>query len=237
MDLSGQRVVVLGGSSGIGHAIAREARKSGAEVTIASRNELRLERAASDIPGSRFQVCDMRDERQVERLFEESDPIDHVVVTAAEVGVGPVSGLRKDDVQCNFDSRVWGSFFVAKHAASRLPEHGSITLMSGIAAWRGLPGEAVGAASVGAVEAFARALAVELAPRRVNTLCPGLVDTPLLDHVLGDEREAVVRHFTEKLPAGRIGTPDEIADAALFLMRNRYVTGTTLHIDGGHLLV
>jgi NAD(P)-dependent dehydrogenase (short-subunit alcohol dehydrogenase family) len=237
MELSGRHVVVLGGSSGIGYAVAQSAREAGAEVTIASRSRERLQRAAAGIPGIHILPCDMRDEEQVRRLFAESGSIDHVVVTAAEVSIGPVLEARKDDVRRNFDSRVWGSISVAKHAVHRLTEQGSITLMSGVAAWRGLPGEAVGAASVGAIEALARALAVELAPIRVNALCPGLVDTTLLDEVLGGHRDAVVQSFAEKLLVKRIGAPEEIAHAALFLMTNGYVTGTTLHIDGGHLLV
>lgn len=237
MKLSGRHVIVLGGSSGIGYAVARSARDAGAEVTIASRSRRRVERAAAGIPGSRGTPCDMRDEEQVKRLFEEARSVDHVVVTAAEIGVGPVSSIGIEHMQRNFHSRVWGSFFVAKHAAPKLNAEGSITLMSGIAAWRALPGEAAGAASVGAIEAFARALAVELAPIRVNALCPGLVDTTLLGGVLGDHRDAVVKHFTDKLLVKRIGKPEDVADAALFLMTNGYITGTTLHIDGGHRLV
>ncbi|MEU5994645.1 SDR family oxidoreductase [Spirillospora sp. NPDC047418] len=237
MGLAGCSVVVLGGSSGIGLATARSALAAGAEVTIASRSRERLAQTAADLPGSRAVPCDMRDENQVKGLFAAVGRIDHLVITAAEVGIGPALEVEKADVQCNFDTRVWGSFFAAKHAAPRMTAGGSITLMSGVAAWRGLPGEAVGAASVGAIEAFGRALAVELAPIRVNTLCPGLVDTTLLDEVLGDQRNSIVQHFAEKLLVGRIGKPAEIAHAALFLMTNGYVTGTTLHIDGGHLLV
>ncbi len=221
----------------MGHAIAKAAGEAGAEVTIASRSKDRLERAARDIPGCRTVTCDMQDEEDVRRLLTEPERVDHVVVTAAEVAFSPLSAVEGKDLQSTFNSRVWGSFFVAKHAAPRLPAGGSITLMSGIAAWRGLPGEAVGAASVGAVEATARALAVELAPVRVNALCPGLIDTPLLHDLLGDQHDAVVAHYSEKLLVKRIGRPEEIAEAALFLMTNGYVTGTTLHIDGGHLLV
>lgn len=237
MELTGSHIVVLGGSSGMGHAIAKAARDAGADVTIAGRSMERLERAAETVPGCRIARCDMQDEEQVRQLLSEPDRIDHVIVTAAEVAMSPLADVVKKEAQATFDSRVWGSFFVAKHAGPRLPAGGSITLMSGIAAWRGLPGEAVGAASVGAIEATARALAVELAPVRVNALCPGLVDTPLLHELLGDRHEAVIAHFSEKLLVKRIGRPEEIAEAALFLMTNGYVTGTTLHIDGGHLLV
>lgn len=237
MKLADRHVVVLGGSSGIGHAIAKAARDAGADVTIASRSPERLARAADGIPGCRTARCDMREEEDVRRLLTTPDRIDHVVVTAAEIAYGPVAEMAVEDARAGFDSRVWGSYFVARHAGPRLPPDGSITLMSGIAALRGMPGEAVGAASLGAVEAFARALAVEMAPVRVNTLCPGLVDTPLLTAVLGDRRDAVFQHFAEKLPVKRIGRPEDIAEAAMFLMTNGFVTGTTLRVDGGHVLV
>lgn len=237
MKLAGSHVVVLGGSSGMGFAIAKAARAAGADVTIASRSRDRLEQAADSIPGCRAVRCDMQDEEEVRQLLATPERVDHVVVTAAEVVLTPVAQAAPRDTQRVIGSRIWGSLFVAKHAGPRMPVGGSITFMSGIAAWRGLPGEAVGAASLGAVEALARALAVELAPVRVNALCPGLIDTPLLHHLLGDQHGAVIAQVSDRLPVKRIGRPEEIAQAALFLMTNGYVTGTTLRIDGGHVLV
>ena len=129
-----------------------------------------------------------------------------------------------------------GAFSAAKYGAAKMNEGGSITFMSGTAARRPLRGAAVATASCGAVEAFARALAIDLAPIRVNTLQPGYVDTPMLDELLGEARVSIKAEAGE--PAGqRIGRPEELADAVLFLMKNGYVNGITLTVDGGGLLV
>jgi NAD(P)-dependent dehydrogenase (short-subunit alcohol dehydrogenase family) len=135
------------------------------------------------------------------------------------------------------DTRFWGALYAAKYGAPKMNGSGSITFMSGTAAQRPIGGMSVASASCGAVEAFARALAVDLAPIRVNTIQPGFVDTPLLDEFLGAQRAEILAAAAARLPVRRIGQPEDIADAVLFLMKNGYVTGITLTIDGGGLLV
>jgi NAD(P)-dependent dehydrogenase (short-subunit alcohol dehydrogenase family) len=135
------------------------------------------------------------------------------------------------------DTRFWGALYAAKYAAPKMERGGSITLMSGTAAVRPLPGASVATASCGAVEAFARALALDLAPIRVNAIQPGLIDTPLIGELMGDRREAMIAQEAARLPVRRVGKPEDVADAVLFLMRNGYVTGITLTVDGGRLLL
>jgi NAD(P)-dependent dehydrogenase (short-subunit alcohol dehydrogenase family) len=136
------------------------------------------------------------------------------------------------------DIRVWGAVYAAKYCTPKMTRGGSITFCSGTAAVRpSQAGNPVAAASGGAVEALARALAVQLAPVRVNTVQPGLVDTPLHDQTMGDQREERLAAIAKRLPVGRIGRPEDIAHAVVFLMENGYVTGTTLTIDGGGVLV
>ncbi len=114
---------------------------------------------------------------------------------------------------------------------------GSITFMSGTSAWKPRPGGAVGSASCGAIEAFGRSLAIDLAPIRVNTIAPGFIDTPLIDALVGEHKAALLEREVARQPVKRVGTPEDIADAVLFLMKNGYVTGITLTVDGGRMLI
>lgn len=235
--LDGKTVVVIGGGSGIGLACAEAARNAGAEVTIAGRSAERLEDAKTRFgDGVRASSLDVTDEAAVRNLFEGFSRVDHLLVAAAETTAAVVSEAEEAAVRPTLDIRVWGGFFAAKHAADTM-EEGSITFLSGTSAHRPYPGAAMVAASGGAIEAFSRTLALELAPVRVNTICAGFVDTPLLDAYYGEDRDEEVRKLAASLLVGRIGTPEDIADGALFLMGNGFVTGTVLHIDGGKLLV
>jgi len=229
--------MVIGGSSGIGLACAEAARDAGASVVVAGRSPEKLGHAKAQIGADiRTLVADVTDEASVRDLFGRVKRVDHLLVAAAETADVGVIEAEEFDVRPTLDIRVWGGFFAAKHAAPAM-NGGSITFMSGTSAHRPYPGASMVAASGGAVEAFARALALELAPVRVNTICAGFVDTPLLDAYYGDERDEAVRELAARLPVGRIGTPEDIADGAMFLMGNGFVTGTVLHVDGGKLLV
>lgn len=205
---------------------------------IVGRSPERLARAQRQIGADvRTLVADVTHEASVRDLFEQVGRVNHLLVAAAETAAMGVAEAEEADVRPTLDIRVWGGFFAAKHAAPVMAEGGSITFMSGTSSHRPYPGAAMVAASGGAIEAFARALALELAPVRVNTICAGFVDTPLLDAYYGDGRDGAVRELAARLPVGRIGTPEDIADGAMFLMGNGFVTGTVLHIDGGKLLV
>jgi len=238
MSLAHSTVVILGGSSGIGLATAKAAKAEGARVVVTCRSADRLKSAQALLGAeARTVALDVADEAGTRALFEEFDRVDHVFITAGIVVLD--SGLAPDSASLRpvLDTRFWGAFAAAKYGAAKMRGGGSITFMSGTTARRPLKGAAVATASCGAVEAFARALAVDLASTRVNTIQPGYVDTPMLDELLGEARNAIKAEAGAHLPVKRIGRPEEIADAVLFLMKNGYVNGITLTVDGGGLLV
>jgi NAD(P)-dependent dehydrogenase (short-subunit alcohol dehydrogenase family) len=235
--LEGERVVVVGGSSGIGLETARLALAAGASVTIAGRSEDRLRRAAADLGGAvRSVVADVTDDGSVKALFDGETRVDHVFLPAGELkpGGGDVLGADLSALRSILESRLLGVVHVVRRARPKMTG-GSITLMSGLYANRPAPGAALGAAAVAAIDGMTRALALDLAPIRVNAVAPGLIDTPLWDS-FGPQREAILAQATA-LPVGRIGRPDEVAAAVLLLMSNGFVTGTVLAIDGGGSLV
>lgn len=238
MSLKNATVVILGGSSGIGLATAKAARAEGAQVIITGRSAQRLQTARADLGDAvRTVVLDVADETGTRTFFQELGHLDHLFITAGTLvkdsRLAPDSAVLRPAM----DTRFWGALYAAKYGALKMNGSGSITFMSGTAAQKPLDGASVASASCGAVEAFARALAVDLAPIRVNTIQPGFVDTPLLDEVFGAQRAEILAAAAARLPVRRIGRPEEVADAVLFLMKNGYVTGITLTIDGGGLLV
>jgi NAD(P)-dependent dehydrogenase (short-subunit alcohol dehydrogenase family) len=235
--LEGARVVVVGGSSGIGLETARLALAAGASVTIAGRSEDRLRRAAADLGGAvRSVVADVTDDGSVKALFDGETRVDHVFLPAGELkpGGGDVLGADLSALRSILESRLLGVVHVVRRARPKMAG-GSITLMSGLYANHPAPGAALGAAAVAAIDGMTRALALDLAPIRVNAVAPGLIDTPLWDS-FGPQRDAILAQATA-LPVGRIGRPDEVAAAVLLLMSNGFVTGTVLAIDGGGSLV
>jgi len=238
MSLSNSTVVVLGGSSGIGLATARIAQAEGAQVIITGRSSSRLEQALAALaPGAIGTVLDATDETGTAAFFADLTSLDHVFITAGELVLDSKLAPATAALHPALDTRFWGAVYAAKYAAPKLRAGGSITLMSGTAARRPLPGASVATASCAAVDGLARALALDLAPIRVNTIQPGYTDTPLFDGIFGAQRDEILAAAGAKLPVGRIGRPEEIADAVLFLMKNGYVTGINLVVDGGGVLV
>jgi len=237
MELTGHKVVVIGGSSGIGLAAAQAALDEGAEVVIAGRSQEKLERARDALGRPVLAVAtDMADFESMKRLFEAVGTLDHLFVSAGTARPGLVAETEMSKARPVLERRFWGCYNATHFAAPRISQRGSITYMSGNAAVRPMPGGAVGSAAVAAVEAFARGVALELKPVRVNVVRAGLVDTPMLDGY-GERRQAIVDAYSRRAPAGRIGRPDEIAAGVIYLMKNEYTTGTVLQIDGGGLLV
>jgi NAD(P)-dependent dehydrogenase (short-subunit alcohol dehydrogenase family) len=240
MQLHGKRVVIIGGSSGIGLETARLALAEGAFVTIAGRSEERLRRASESIApaGERLRavVADLSEESSVQSLFARESRVDHVFVPAGELrpGGGDLMKADVDALRSILEVRVLGVTHVVRHAGPKM-EDGSITLMSGLYSTRPAPGVGMAVAALGAVEGLTRALALDLAPIRVNAVAPGVIDTPLWDS-FGAQREAILARGA-KLPVGRIGRPEEVAAAVIFLMGNGFVTGAVLPIDGGGRLV
>jgi NAD(P)-dependent dehydrogenase (short-subunit alcohol dehydrogenase family) len=235
MDLEGQSVLVIGGSSGIGFAVARAAREAGAHVTIASSNADRVREAIVRLGGGEGIGLDVTDEGAVAAFFADSGPIDHIVFTAADwaqVDHKPFAEIDLAAEATLFGVRFWGALAVAKHGAKCVKPGGSITLTNGMAAHRPQKGLAVATAMAGAVEHLVMGLAVELAPVRVNGICPGAIRTEAWD-----ELPAAFRQFQEDRLAGqlipRVGQLQEAAEAYLYLMRGTYTTGQTLRVEGG----
>jgi NAD(P)-dependent dehydrogenase (short-subunit alcohol dehydrogenase family) len=240
MRLASRHVVVIGGSSGIGLETARLALAEGASVTIAGRSEDRLRRAAEELAGGakvRTAVADVTAETSVRTLFEREARVDHVFLPAGELrpGDGDVLTTDVDSLRSTLETRLLGAAVVVRHARGKMSPDGSITLMSGLYSTRPGRGSAFGAAAVAAVEGMTRALALDLAPTRVNAVAPGLIDTPLWNS-FGEHRAAILAS-TASLPVGRAGRPEEVAQGVVFLMCNGFVTGTVLTIDGGGSLV
>ncbi len=227
--LAGQDLLIVGGGSGIARALAADAVAEGATVTLAGRDPQRLAPVA-DAVGAATTRIDLTDEASIAAFAATSGPLDHVVSLAAAPANGPVGELDRDAVHTAFDAKVVGPLLLAKHLAPLV--RGSFLLFSGVAAWRPAPGRSVMATTNGAVAFLAEALAVELAPVRVNALSPGIVDSGQWDR-LGDGKDAFLAATAAANPARRTGTPAQLSAAARSLLTNPFVTGTTLHVDGG----
>jgi NAD(P)-dependent dehydrogenase (short-subunit alcohol dehydrogenase family) len=239
MTLSGKRVLVLGGTSGIGLAVAEAASAAGSDVVVVSSHQGRVDAALTLLgDSSEGYVADLSDETAVAALFGQIGPFDHLVFTAGDsVWQRPIGDTELEDAKGFFALRFWGAFAAAKHGSKLIRPGGSIVLTSSTVPRRPSVGFAVGASISSAVEALARALAVELAPVRVNVVAPGIVRTPLWNRLPEEQREALFATRGAALPAGKVGDPADIAEAYLFLMRGGFTTGQTVVVDGGMLLV
>jgi NAD(P)-dependent dehydrogenase (short-subunit alcohol dehydrogenase family) len=238
MSLAGKTVVVIGGSSGMGLATAKAAFSEGANVVITGRSPERLDAARKELGSTvRAVAADAADEMAMRAVFSELPRVDHAFVTAADLLYSPTVTADTATLRAAIDARFWGAFFTAKYAAPKMPPDGSITFLTGVAGRKPLPGGAVIGASCSAVESLGRGLALELAPIRVNTVAPGLIDTPLHTRMTGKSASERFPDVAKRLPVRRMGQPEDVAAAVLFLMNNPFVTGITLTIDGGHLLV
>jgi NAD(P)-dependent dehydrogenase (short-subunit alcohol dehydrogenase family) len=238
MWFSNKIIVVVGGGSGIGLAVAKQARSEGASVIILGRSSTKLEQAKSLIGENVKAIAtDVMDEIAIRQAFVEIGAFDHLFISAQDASTAPLSETTMEKLHLTLDSKIWGALYVVKHSVSQIRADGSITFISGLAGRRGYSGFVVAGAANAGIEAVARNLAVEIAPIRVNTVCAGVIDTEMLDKVFGEQRGEIVKAIAEKLPIKRIGKPEEIADAVLFLMGNGFITGATLLVDGGDALV
>jgi NAD(P)-dependent dehydrogenase (short-subunit alcohol dehydrogenase family) len=238
--LTHQHVVVIGGSSGMGLATAQAATREGAMVTVAGRNLARLAAAAAAIgPQARTKVLDITDEAAVAAFFDGLEPFDHLVMTAhaSSVVTGAIESLANMSIaaaRAFMETKFWGPFAAAKHGAAKLKPSGSMIFFSGAAGARKLlPNHTAIGATNGAVEAFARQLAKEIAPKRVNVIAAGLVQTPTYDDLSEAARAGMFAGYAKTALVGRVGQPADIAEAAIYLMCNSYVTGQIHEIDGG----
>ncbi|MGX1546120.1 SDR family oxidoreductase [Streptomyces adustus] len=230
--------IIIGGGSGMGLALARTLLAEGMDVTIVGRSADRLTTARAQLERSGHGkigtvVADMGREEDVAALFAQVERVDHVVVTAADAtGVyGRTADIATATARSVVDTKLLGAWLVGKYAGGRVT--GSITYTSGINAYRPNGSNTIMAAANGALASLAYGLAIELAPVRVNVVSPGWVDTALWDQ-LGMDKEAAFAELAERLPARRVGTPADIAQAFSSVMHNGFITGTVLHVDGGH---
>lgn len=231
MKLKDKKVLVIGGGSGIGFGIAKGAAEEGAKVTIASRNADKIAQKAKSIGGTAA-VLDVSAEANVENFFKEHSGFDHIAFTAGDMSSlarGALSDLDLTLAASRFNTRFWGAVAVAKHGATRLPPGGSFTFTNGMLAHRPVKGMPIVSASAMAAEGLALGLAVDLAPVRVNCVCPGLIETELLAGY-GDE---MLKTMSQRQLIQRPGTPEEAAEAYLTSMRNTFMTGQVLKIEGG----
>jgi len=233
MRLSEQKVVVIGGSSGMGLAIANAAVKAGANVKIASRSEDKLKEAAEKIgSGVNWYTVDFTDEASVKSLFASVRLIDHLVIPGSAVMTGPLKDLPMADAKSSMDSKFFGPYLAVKEAA--VSPRGSVILFSGILSRRPDKGSPILAAINSAVETLGKALAVELAPVRVNIISPGMTrDTGAYLGMPDPARAEMFSGVAKSLPVGRVGTPSDIASVAVELMSNSFITGAVIDVDGG----
>lgn len=224
----------------MGFALARLLVAQGEDVTIVGRSADRLATARAELEQAgkgqvRARRADISREEDVADLVGDQQ-VDHVAVTAADAtGVyGPTARLSTDIARGVLSTKLLGAWLVGKHVAGKVT--GSLTFTSGINAYRPNGSNTIMAAANGALASLASGLAIEMAPVRVNVISPGWVDTPIWNQ-LGMDRQAAFADLAQRLPARRIGTPDDMAQAFLAVMRNPFITATLLHVDGGHRLI
>jgi len=234
-----KRVVIVGGSSGIGLAIAEEVALQGAEVVIVSSNAARVQEAIRSIGGAaRGEAVDVSDEKAVEIFFTNLGAFDHLVFTAGDsLQLHELAETDLKQARGAFELRYWSALATVKYGSRQIRKGGSIVLTTGVAGRRPHSGWVIAASVCGTIEALTRALAIELAPIRVNAVSPGVVRTNLWQNMSSSEREQFFESVGKRLPVGRVGEAHDIAQAYLFLMREGFGTGQTVVVDGGAVLV
>jgi len=237
-ELSGQIVVAIGGSAGIGLETARRARSEGAEVILTGRNAERLERAAAEVGARDTAAFDVTDAAALDRFFDGlPTQIDHVMVTGPGPYYAPLAELDRDRARQDFDHHLWLAVAIAQHAVGRVRPGGTLIFMGGTGGRSRGPGLSLIGAGTAALPALVANLALEVAPIRVNLIAAGFVDTPLSAALLGDDLEARREQLRATLPIRRVIGPEDIAKLAVHLMTNTALTGGTYDIDGGQQLI
>lgn len=237
MDIKNRKAIVLGGTSGIGLAATRQLEEAGATVVAGSRSAENIEVARGTTgPRVSYRQVDTLDRDALSKLFQDEAPFD-ILVNSATGGArasGPFLQMDLDAFQLSF-RKLWGYTNSVRLGAEFLPNDGAIVLVSGFPARKSNPGSLAISTVGNAVEGFARALAPEIAPRRINIVCPGLIDTPMFPQE-GEQRKQFLANATQRTLIPRAGTADEVASAILFAIQNDYMTGSTIDIEGGALL-
>ena len=243
VNLNDKRVVILGGTSGIGLAVARLALDQGASIVVASNRHEAVGRARADLSRkapsqTRVEQLDVTNEEAVKRFFTTVEPFDHLIYTSGEdLPLGPLASTNLALARGRFEVRYWGAVAAVKYGVGSIRQGGSIVLTSGFSATRPRPGWTSQASIQSAIEGLTRALALELAPIRVNCVSPGLSATPRWNAMTPAVREALFAREENRVPLGRVGTADDIAAAYIYLMDNDFATGNVISVDGGGALV
>ena len=233
MDINGKKAIVFGGTSGIGLSATQMLSDKGAHVVALSRNPEKLQNVPKNVVTKKMNVLD-RD--ALEQFFQEVGEYDILVnsATGGARAVGPFLSMDLDGYRASFD-KLWGYTNVVRYGTKFLKDNGNIVLVSGSPARKCRPGQIAISSVGGAVEAFARGIAPEIAPKRINIVSPGIIDTPM-SPLQGKEREDYYKNTTNNNLIPRAGTPDEVATGIIFAIENEFITGTTIDIDGGWLI-
>jgi len=239
LGLKGKKVVVLGGSSGIGLEVSRQAAELGADVVIVSSNEQRVQKAVAEIGGKTTgEAVDLFDEAAIQAYFERLGGLDHLVYTAADsLHVSDLASMDLKAARHAFDLRYWSVLAAVKYASPSIRKGGSVTLTTGVYGQRPVKGIPIVASIAAMMEGLTRALAIDLAPIRVNCVSPGVVRTKLWDSMPEEKRDAFFEETSKQLLTGRIGEADEVAQTYLYLMQQGFSTGQIVIVDGGTSLV
>jgi NAD(P)-dependent dehydrogenase (short-subunit alcohol dehydrogenase family) len=233
IDLTGKHALVAGGTSGIGEATAAAFVAAGADVLVTGRDATRLAESTAR-SGARGLVCDATSPTDVAALTSAVERLDVLVLSLSGAsGGGPFASLDLGGLRAAFEGKLWPQLTLLQSLLPRLADDASVVFVSAASARAALPGTTGLAALNGALEAAIRPLATELAPRRVNAVSPGVIDTPWWSAAPADLREQTYTSIAATVPAARVGTPEDVASAILLLATNPYITGTTLAVDGG----
>lgn len=237
--LNGKRVIILGGSTGIGFSTAQAAAAEGAKVVIVSGNQGRIDKALSRLPeGTEGYAVDLAHEENIKSFFQQIGNFDHLVYTAAEnLNLNNIGETDIDAARKFLNLRYWGAYAAVKYGVPFINEGGSVNLTGGTAGTRPAKGWTIASSICGAIEGLVRALAVELAPIRVNAVVPGVIDTNLWDSLDPAAKEGLYNWAADTLLLNRVGHPEDVALGFVYLMKQSFGTGQNLVIDGGTFLV
>ncbi|HIV82667.1 MAG TPA: SDR family oxidoreductase [Candidatus Salinicoccus merdavium] len=238
MELKNKKIIIIGGSSGIGLESAKLAAVQGAEVIIAGRSNEKLKKAKDDINAEiTTYSLDFSKENEVKEFFDEIGEFDSLVVTAGIATYGNFTDTSTAEDRKLFDGKFWGQYHSAKYGAKNIAKDGAIILFSGVVAFKAMEGASALGAVNAAISSLGRTLALELAPVRVNVISPGVVDTPSRYDMTEEERKEFYDSVSGNLPLNRVGQPKDVAESVIYLLRNNFSTGEILHVEGGHRLV
>lgn len=229
-----QTLFIVGGGSGMGAELARQASAQGARIALAGRRRERLDTVAASLDGPvSVHPLDISRRESLEAALDEVGQVDHIVSTAADLTFKPFIELTDEDIQRTLDSKIWASIQLGRAAHHYLAPKGSLLFYSGVAAYRPAPGASLVSSANHWLEGIMNGLAVELAPRRVNVISPGVVDSATWDGMDEYARQTMFDETAKSLPVGRIGQVQDLATAGLAILENGYIDAQVLHVDGG----